>query len=143
MKCQVHERLFLSCLVMLICFATLMEPESLNYIIVRIGGPMGKVCTVALAVLTGLAFIDTVINDILPEDKRFDLGKRFRQIVWLLQGIILALMAFVIAKYGSGYWISAQYILFAAMCASVAFIDLHQQLAPKDRRATDRKEVHA
>jgi len=130
MKRQVTDRLFLTGLSFLAVGVAYFEPSSLSYIMLRIGGFWARLCMLTLFALSVIALLDTVVNDILPQ--RFTLRRTLgrRRGIWMAIAITYGGMAFVIVKYGSGFWIAAVFFWYAARCAAIAFLDLFYEYKP-------------
>lgn len=138
LKRQVVHRLFLSLYTMLVVAVSFLEPESLSYR-TRVGnGISAQLCYLTMFVMAIMAFVDTFINDVLPDKYSFKTGKQFRQYLWLFVGVTFAGLAFVSAHGASAFFLAISYTLHAAWCASVAFLDLSFEFARWGRRVTDR-----
>lgn len=147
MKRQVHERLFLSILFITIVCVSFQEPESLSFVLLKIGGLPAMACMLTLLGFCVIALVDTFVNDILPHTFCFRIGIRYRQIIWLMIGITFAGLAFVVVKHRVGYWVAAVYSLYALRCTAIAFLDLwygyQDQLArTQKRRETDHPQLY-
>lgn len=130
MKRQVADRLFLSGLSFMAIGNAYFEPASLDYMLLRIGGFWANACMLTLLLLTLIAVLDTIVNDMLPErfTWRGPLGRR--RGIWMCIAITYAGIAYVITRNGSGYWVAGLYTLCAVRCAGVAFLDLFYEYRP-------------
>ena len=124
---QIADRLFLTILSLVVVAVAFLEPQSLSYTLMRIGGTPVRLC---MGILLGLAIIaaaDTIVNDILPDRFRFHSALRLRQGIWMVIGVTYVGMAFVIVKYGSGYGIALIYVIYAMRACAISFLDLYYE----------------
>lgn len=93
--------------------------------VVAASGPAGTYCTVALALLAGLAMLDVLINDIAPRRFTFDLAKDNRHLVYMGLAVGTFSLAFVIQQHSG---LNAMHVLIfiqSGLAVGVAFLDLY------------------
>lgn len=127
MKKQVVDRLFMNALSMVVVGGAYIEPGWALHKMVYVNGLPAHLCMLLLFIMSAIALADTVVNDMLP--RRFTLqtalGKR--RGVWMFIAITYAGIAFVAIRSGFGFFSAAYFLLFAARCAGVAFLDLYYE----------------
>ncbi len=139
-KRQVAHRILLSLYAGSIVGVAYFEPQSLTYRMLHgTGGLPAHVCMMALLCFALLTLADTLINDLFPPRFAFRTGLRLRQRLWLVMGVTFAGLAFVSVHAAGAYGAAVVYVLHAAWCAVVSFLDLHfeQQGLCRHRRHTD------
>lgn len=125
MSGQVIDRIFMAVLILTVTLVGFYEPESLTYRMIQAGGFWAFICSIALIVLSTMAIIDVVINDILPHNYTWPCGIKWRQGLWIVIGITYAGLAFAVSKSQIGGYVIAVYLLYAFRCIAMSFIDLY------------------
>lgn len=126
-KRQIWDRVFLGSLIALTLLSMLLNQSDRSHYLIRAAGLPAYTGVALLGGLTTLGLLDVVINDILPERYSIGISLYCRQFIWMLIAVALMGFCYVLLRHGVA-WESAWYILLAARCASVAFLDLHYEL---------------
>lgn len=125
-------RVFLVAITAQILGLALYEEQSLNYRLLQSGGLPATIGLCALAVLALLAFADLVVNDVLPERHRFDIGAKKRDTIWLCIAATYLGYAFVLIPKDGGLWLSTIFVTYAL---AAAFVAVHHVVADLIERA--------
>lgn len=127
MKRQVVDRLFMTAVSATVVIISEVEPRSLSFQMVAAGGWPAKVCMAFLLLCALVAFLDTVVNDMLPDRYtwRWPLGRR--RGIWSCLAITYMGIAFVVNKQDLGWAVSIYYVLYSLRCSGVAWLDLYYQ----------------
>lgn len=123
-KRQVWDRLFLVSLVFMVTVSAVFDATDITYHLLRTADDAIYVSLGLLTLLSVLGLADVIVNDILPEKYAFRVAFHQRQLIWMLIGVTLMTFAYMIIRHGNP-WSAVWYILIAARCVSVAFLDMH------------------
>ncbi len=124
---QIVDRLFMIALSFVVVASTYNEPEILSYTLMRIGGFPARMAMGALLMLSLIALVDTIINDMLPDRFSAQWALRVRQGIWMVIGVTYFGLGFVIVRYGVGYWLAIIYLLYGIRCTLIAYLDLYYE----------------
>lgn len=127
MKKQVVDRLFQNAVAMVVVLGAYVEPEWALYKLVHSNGLPAGVCMLALFMASVVAFLDTLVNDMLPPKYTLQVALGKRRGMWMFLAVTYAGIAFVAIRSGFGLFSAIYFLLFAARCAGVAFLDLYYQ----------------
>lgn len=134
---QIADRLFLSLFTLLIVVSDFATQKKIDFT-----GEMffPSLILLIFGILSVLALLDVVINDLLPESCHLRVARRFRQGIWLWIAVTYVGYAFVSVKSQLQPWMVGFYLLCAIRSAAIAFIDLQQKIdsVRRDRRVNDR-----
>jgi uncharacterized membrane protein len=130
---QIPGRLFACALALYVWASSLYSTDSLIYGLTAEGGWPAALCMLILAVLAVSAAVDTIINDVLPHRIMWRAGRVYRQGLWMGMAVTYAGMAWVAfgPHLDGGAWLASYYLLCAAHCVSVAYVDLWRQHASR------------
>lgn len=102
---------------------SLTRPDSLTALALADSGPMGAVALGLLGSMCGIAIIDCLVNDLMPD--RYTLATiSHRHLGFMAIAIVLVLIAGVIAKHDGASLLLLAYLLPAAFAVIVTFLDL-------------------
>lgn len=127
MKKQVADRLFQNSIALAVIAGAYCEPDWALHKIVAVNGTPADVCMGALAILSLIAFFDTLVNDMLPDRFSLQVALGKRRGIWMMLAITYAGIAFVSVHSGFGIYSAIYFMLFASRCAGVAFLDLYYE----------------
>lgn len=136
---QIADRLFLISLSFVCVIVSFREPESLSYTLLRIGGFSARMAMGALLILSCIALLDTIVNDMMPERFSANWALRLRQGIWMVICVTYIGLAFVIVRYGVGYWLAVVYVLYGLRCGAVSYLDLYYEY--RDQIAERQREL--
>lgn len=129
MKRQVADRLFMSAISVVVVAVSQLEPASLSFVLVKSGGIWAQACMLFLFITSLVAAADTVVNDMLPPKYTLQTALGKRRGLWMCIAVTYAGIAFVVVKADISWSVSIFYLLFAARCAGVSFLDLYYEYA--------------
>lgn len=117
-------RMILSCWVLSNTLITMFRPESLSAQRFLDAGPFGAFVLLLLLLLTSIAVLDGVVNDLMPTRFAFRQGVAYRHIGFMAIAICLTLEASVIALRDGVTVLLVAYFLPASFAVVLTFFDL-------------------
>ena len=140
MNSQIVDRIFMAMLTLCMVGFAAWQPETSAFWFAY-SDKVGSISLVVLAVLSGVALLDVLINDLMPDRFKFKLALKMRQSLWMWIAITYLAYAFVNVKVGFELWLAAVYVLCAGRSVGISVIDLQQSVNSmrRNRRATDPK----
>lgn len=103
------------------------EPNFLSHKYITHSGEFAWLCVGVLAVLSFIALVDVVVNDLLPETFQLRCAKSNRHLIYIFQALGIACIAFVLYAEGASIPVILSYLVDGAFAALVAFLDLFQR----------------
>lgn len=132
---QVPERIFL-CLVIFLIIAFSVAPSAQQQLgAFPLVGWFAYLSRGTLGVLTLVALLDTLVNDLLPPKYSVSIKLQHRQLIWMFLGCTLVGLAYVSFRVNRDVWGGIWLSVFGARCASIAFLDLKYEI---DERKKDK-----
>jgi hypothetical protein len=114
-------RLYLSSSIMVTCLIAYFSPISLQRAAFRVdGGSIGWYVLGALAVLSVLAALDSLLNDIFPARWHFRATEHRRHLLFMSMALLLAVVVAVNFKQGLIFGLMIRYALDLSACVAVA-----------------------
>lgn len=136
LKRQVASRFFVSLLTMIIAMSGFVAPEAYHYRVLHTGGLTAYISNGALLMLAGLAFFDTLLNDIAGDEWHFRHGPEIRHILWGWIGATYIGYALILTKHDRSGVLTVFFVTFGLFCASIAALDTAYDLRKRKNRCT-------
>lgn len=118
-------RLYIAAHIGVIALVACFGSETLLQRVIAASGEAGFWCVLVLAVLSGLAVLDVLINDLLPDRFKLCKVKRYRHFLYIALALGVVSLGFVIARQVGVSTLHASILLAAAGATWLAFLDLY------------------
>lgn len=131
---QVLSRFFFSFLTALIIVLGFTAPETVTYHVVKYGGVSALANSLVLLVCSVVAWLDVVLNDILPPRFSFYFDRRQRHLVWGVMGIAYLGHSFILARLDSSFLSVGIFTVLGVWASSIAAMDVVYELLARCRQ---------